>query len=752
MMTWPHSGFDGIEPVRPEDASTAFGLLHPKIQRWIWRKGWTELRDIQELAVRPILGRTADLIVAAATASGKTEAAFLPILSYVLTHGLQSSIQVLAISPLKALINDQFRRLSELCETLEIPVTRWHGDVDHDRKERLLKQPRGVLIITPESLEALFVRRGPYVFGLFNFVDYVVVDELHAFIGNERGRQLQSLLARLEHVLGRSVPRIALSATLGDMDLAAEFLRPGASHKVIKIISQSSRQEVRLQVRGYRMPAREAHHETHGVEGRTESITTTRAIARHLYRVLRGTSNLIFANSRRKVEEYADLLRGMAEADSVPNEFYPHHGSLSRELREAVEARLRDEKRPINVVCTNTLELGIDIGAIASVAQIGPPPSVASLRQRLGRAGRAASSAVLRIYIEEEEINSHTFPTAQLRPRLFQTVAMIELLLGKWYEPPVIERLHGSTLVQQVLSLIAERGGVTARYAWKVLCQSGPFRTVDASMFAALLRSLGKHELIMQASGGCLLLTPKGEAIVNRYDFYAAFQTPEEFRLFHRGKELGSLPVDYPLAEGMYLIFAGRRWRVRSVDLKQKVVDLDPAPAGLTPIFGGTGTLVHDRVRQEMLRLYMSNASAPKYLDGTAVELYEEGKTHFRRLGLDQAFIIEVGSNSLLLPWEGDRVMNTIVLQLRQRGIYATIADGIAIYATVPLQELDAAIRTMVNQGPADGLALASEVMNKAQEKFDWALPQELLDMDFVARSLDPQGAWNALCRIAGLP
>lgn len=746
----PPSSSSAPEPPPSGGYSEAFGLLHPKVQRWVWRQGWTELRDIQEQAVRPILEGQRDVIIAAATAGGKTEAAFLPICSRILEQGLPDSVQVVEISPLKALINDQFRRLSDLCETLGIPVARWHGDVSQGKKERLLKEPRGLLIITPESLEALFVRRGPYIRRLFACVEYVVIDELHAFIGNERGRQLQSLLARLEQVLQRTIPRIALSATLGNMDLAAEFLRPGAPGRVLQIVSSSSRQELRLQVRGYRVAAEELARSQEADEAAHATSTVT--IARHLYKTLRGRTNLIFANSRRQVEAYADLLRRMAEADRVPNEFYPHHGSLSRELREAVEQKLRDERRPVNVVCTNTLELGIDLGAIESVAQIGPPPSVASLRQRLGRAGRSQRPAVLRVYIEEEEITPRTPPTSQLRPRLFQTVAMIELLLAKWYEPPLANRLHGSTLVQQVLSLIAERGGVTARQAWKILCKNGPFRGVDAAMFATLLRSLGKHELIMQASDGVLLLAPKGERIVNRHDFYAAFQTPEEFRLLHRGKELGTLPIEYPLTVGSYLIFAGRRWQVRAVDAEHKVVELEPAPAGLTPIFGGGGAMVHDRIRQEMLRLYRSDGPPPRYLDPVAVELFQEGRANFRRFGLDRVSIIGMGQESLLLPWAGDRVLNTIVLQLQRLGIASDVADGIAIHAYVPADQLEEAVATLAGQGPADGVSLAHDALNKRQEKYDWALPEELLDLDFAARTLDPQGAWEVLCRVAGTP
>ena len=218
-------------PASGSTDSRSFDLLDERIRRWIWREGWTELRDAQERAVPALIDADRDVIIAAATAAGKTEAAFLPILSNLLRDDPCSG-SVLYISPLKALINDQWSRLDNLCDALEIPVTGWHGDVSSGRKQRFVKKPTGVLLITPESLEAMFVTRGASLEATFGALRYVVVDELHAFIGSERGMQLQSLMRRVDRACGRNVPRVGLSATLGDMRLAAEFLRPRAAQDV----------------------------------------------------------------------------------------------------------------------------------------------------------------------------------------------------------------------------------------------------------------------------------------------------------------------------------------------------------------------------------------------------------------------------------------------------------------------------------------------------------------------------------------
>ena len=453
-------------------SSQAFNQLHPLVQRWIYDQGWTELRDAQERAIAPILDGSTDLIISAATAGGKTEAAFLPICSRLLADECAGS-PVLYISPLKALINDQSDRMERLCETLNIDVHPWHGDIAQSRKREFVKQPCGILLITPESLEAIFVNRGSSVPSLFAGLLYVVVDELHSFIGAERGKQLQSLLRRVECSIKRRVPRIALSATLGDMGMAAEFLRPGEGSKVDCIVSGVSGQELKLLVRGYRMSAPVERSEAEDENEDKSNDGSVRAVAEDLFRVLRGSNNLAFANSRNHVEKYTDLLIKISEREHRPNEFWAHHGNLSKELRQEAEVALKDKSRPATAICTSTLELGIDIGAVKSIAQIGTPNSVASLRQRLGRSGRRGDAAILRVYIREREIHSGSSLEDCLRFELVQTIAMVSLLLGGWCEPPDASRLHLSTLVQQILSLIAQYGGVTARSAWPMI--SGTF-------------------------------------------------------------------------------------------------------------------------------------------------------------------------------------------------------------------------------------------------------------------------------------
>ena len=403
-------------------ASQAFELLHPLVQRWIWKQGWNELRDIQELSIPSILDGERDVVIAATTAGGKTEAAFLPIVSSLVERDpAVRGFKAIYVSPLRALINDQFGRLESLCDELEIPVFKWHGDVSQSQKLRARQKPDGILLITPESLEAILVRRGAEALSLFQAVGWVVIDELHAYLDSPRGKQLQSLLHRIEIVAQRRMQRIGLSATLADKRVAAEFLRPLEGDRAKLLESEDGDRNLLLQVRGYIQPAHADSRSTTD-DGKEEAATAKSGsadaqIASDLFKALHGTRNLVFANSRQSVELYTAELSDLCETHGLPTEFLAHHGNLSREYREEAERRMKNADLPATIVCTSTLELGIDIGNIDSVAQIGCAHKVSGLRQRLGRSGRrAGQSAKLRQYIAATEISSRTHPLDELRP------------------------------------------------------------------------------------------------------------------------------------------------------------------------------------------------------------------------------------------------------------------------------------------------------------------------------------------------
>lgn len=729
------------------DPVKGFDRLDPRIQRWIWEKGWTGLRDAQERAVEPLLEGKQDVIIAAQTAAGKTEAAFLPILTNLVRDGEPGL--AIYISPLKALINDQWGRLDLLCESLELPVTSWHGDASATGKKKFLNAPRGVLLITPESIEAMFVRRGSKIRGLFSELQYIVIDELHSFIGSDRGKQMQSLLSRIELAIGRRVPRVGLSATLGDMHMAADYLRPAFGKDVRMIVSESTGGELKIQVRGYRVPIR-----TPGVTGSGEIVevdaVAQHAISKHLYSVLRGSNNLIFPNSRSKVELYTAHLRDLCESDGVVSEFWPHHGSLSADVRADTEAALRRTDVPATAICTNTLELGIDIGEIASVAQIGPGPSVASLRQRLGRSGRRPGvPAVLRGYAMEQELSQKSPVSDRLREGLVQSVAMIQLLLRRWFEPPNSLGMHFSTLVQQIMSIITERGGGKAPELYDTLTTHGAFGGLTKAAFAQILRKMAEHELLMQDGTGLLLLGPSGERAVAGHDFYAAFASPEEWQLSSGGRILGSLPLTMAVQTGMRVIFAGRRWLVTAVDESSRVISVSPDKGGTPPLFDSGRPNTHRAVREEM-RKVLESEEPVRFLDPVATELLTEARNNYRemQLGRKQVIMRDGGKTCILFPWSGDAGNDALALLLRARGVSSADNEGLLVTASCSRSQIIEHLTGITSMGHEDLVNTLKDARNMIRGKWDWALPDDQLRESFASSCLsltDAKSAANAL-------
>ena len=718
------------------ERSKGFDQLAKPVRRWIWDKGWNSLRDIQERAIPTLLNDDSDVIIAAATAGGKTEAAFLPLISSVLEHPGEGGFDLVYVGPLRALINDQFERLEDLCSKTELPVYPWHGDISQGVKTRARKNPRGVLLITPESLEALFVLRGTEIPTLFSSTSTIVIDELHALLDNERGIHLRSLLTRLELAVNRRIRRVGLSATLGEMTLAREYLRPEAPETVMLLESKSESQELKAQIRGYLRQ----RYQSKSDRGNEDENAAQRAVVEHLFSQLRGSRNLIFAGSRENVEWYADALREMSEKARLPVEFFPHHASLSREHRIDLEKRLKTHPAT-TAVCTSTLELGIDIGNIACVAQIGPPFSVASLRQRLGRSGRrAGQAAVLRMYAIEAEPSGDSHPLDRLYLGLICSIAMVELLIEGWCEPPAPQALHLSTLTHQILSVITEHGGVSPRQLYTTLCERGPFRRVSPSLFARLLRHLGGPDVVLieRAPDGVLLLGREGERLVEHYSFYPVFQTPEEYRIIADGKPLGTLPCTMVLAPHMTIIFSGRRWRITQIHDRDKVIEVTSDPTGQPPRFGGGGGLLHDRIVEKMKEV-LSGTDLPAYLDKSAARLLADARSEFQRLGFVQQSIYQTGNrNYLIAAWAGTVKAATLALALRSMGFGVTVYPGfLDISRAEGAQPVEAALEEIANWAPVPADEVLSATANLITEKLHPYLSLDLLHEDAASSRID---------------
>ncbi len=724
---------------------SVFELLDPTVQKWVYKQGWHDLRDIQKKAIKPILSQDFDVVISASTAAGKTEAAFLPACSASL--GNDDGFSILYISPLKALINDQYRRLEGLSDMLDMRVTAWHGDSSQAEKKKAKRNPNGIVLITPESLESLLIRESGWVQTAFESLNYIIIDEYHAFIGSERGHQLQSLMHRLEGLVGRHstpVPRIALSATLGDMESVMSSLRPNRSLDCTLVKGSGSGSPLKFQLRGYvnYQPAEESSDN----EYFNTDIPADQQVAQDLFETLRGASNLVFANSRRRCEHFAVMLSDLCKRNHLPeNEFFPHHGSLSKELRSDLESRLQKERLPTTAICTMTLELGIDIGKVKSVCQVTAPHSVSSLRQRLGRSGRRGDPAILRMYITENELSQNSNVVDSLRVELLQTVAMTHLLLGeKWFEPADKALPHYSTLVHQILAVVAQWGGVRADQLWQLLCVSGPFGLVEIDNYKALLKYMGENRLISQISSGEIVIGLEGEKLVSHYSFYAVFKTPEEYRVVVGSKAIGTLPIDSALLVGQSIIFGGRRWKVEEIDAERKSIHVVPSRGGKPPKFGGGGIGVHDRVRQEMFKIYAeedhripSSDSRIEFMDTDGRSLFLEGLSIFKDLDLKSTSIFKHSTYVYVIPWMGDKVVNTITVYLNHCGYKASAYAGVIEIDDTDIVAVKNCLTNVVSSGLPSNTDLAKKIVDKHVDKYDRLLPESLLNQGYGARFFD---------------
>ena len=700
--------------------SSSFQLLDSKVQQWIWRQGWTSLKDIQENAIPPILDGDCDVIISAATAGGKTEAVFLPVLTNVLRNGNAGGYQVLYISPLKSLINDQNRRLLDMTKEMPIRVTPWHGDIPSSKKKKSLKHPNGILIITPESLESLLMHHHHELKDAFEALMYVVVDELHAFIPSERGKQLQSLMSRIEHIIKRHIPRIAMSATFSNYEIVKDFLRQDQSLPCVIPDQGKSNHEVKLLIKEY-------------AYGYDEKSKVDSIIVDELFTRLRGSNNLVFTNTREDCEYYSALLNEKCSKENVPNEFRIHHGNISKELRTKVEHELQSGEIPITAICTATLELGVDIGKVKSIVQINTANSVSGLRQRLGRSGRRDEASILRI-LSSDYIGSNADLLDLIKSNLIQNIAVIELLKEHRYETTDNNGIHLSTLIQQILSVIAEYGSFYPKDGWMYLCKNGAFDNVSSKMFLNLLRDLSKNDIIRQADNGQILIGSMGETIISDKEFYAAFTTYPEFELINsqNGEHIGSILAF--IALGYCIIFGGNKWTVTEIDYKNNKAFVIPSESGGLPIFRGEGV--------EIDKIYLSDEIYP-YLDSKtdAIKCLKDGRSFLKINKLSNCFC-NYGDEELFVTWAGSKINRTISLMT------TLFLDEFVGFNHIYIQRINKEVIMEIIKRPkpkAEELCPFLMRFVKETKKYDFLLSEELLNAQYASIYLDVDGAWEIM-------
>ena len=630
-----------------------FQRLAPFIREYIYEKKWTALRDIQEAAIGEILDGDGHLLIASGTASGKTEAAFFPIIS-VLCENRPASVGALYISPLKALINDQARRLAPLMELAELPLWSWHGDVSGHHKKSLLENPSGILQITPESLEALLLRSPGMIRSLFRCLSFVIIDEVHAFMGSERGGQILCQLARIE-AAARCLPRrVGLSATLGGYDGAAQWLARGSGRArgAALIRDERSRRRIRIALDYFAGSAGE------------------RSCYEALYRQVRGRRCIVFTNSRSEAENAVAAL-GEIAGGRGGERFLVHHGSVSASLRGETERELRDSDSPVTAAATATLEMGIDIGKLDRVIQIGPPLSVSAFVQRLGRSGRLRGRS--EIYFSSMEANGKGDSPANGLPwDLLKTIAVIELYLTeKWIEPGEENPLPYSLLVHQTLSILCSLGPHRPASLCRRVLSLPAFSRFSEEDFAELAAHLISLDLIEKTDEGELIAGLEAGRLAAHYSFYSVFADFAEYRVVAGGREIGR--VNFTPPEGGVIVLGGRYWRVEWIGQREREIRVSPGEAGGRQVWRGSGAELHGRVAAYMRKVLTEKTVYP-YLSASARRRLAGAREDAERLNLAGAVFIppqpsgdEEERPFVLLPWLGSRAMRTLLCILQNR-------------------------------------------------------------------------------------
>lgn len=738
----PSSRFDPEEIMNEKDSMNPFYSLAPFIQEFIYTRSWQELRPIQTAACKVINETDNNLLLTAGTASGKTEAAFFPILSE-LYRKPSCSVGVLYIAPLKALINDQFERITELCEEGGIAVRHWHGDVAQSKKDKTVNNPSGVLQITPESLQALLMHRHNYILKMFGDLRYVIIDEMHAFMRNDRGRQVLALLEQIQRMTDNIPRRVGLSATVGDYENACEWLSSGTGRTTVAPRIKASGGRWRISMEHFNIDA-PALHDNENTEESEGSDAPEGGDAGYSYVFKNCTSNrgssksLIFCNSREEAEVVCATLRRYCDALKMPDRFLIHHGNLSAAIREDAEEKMKDESLPFHTVTTATLELGIDIGKLERAFQIDAPATVSSFLQRMGRTGRRDMPPEMRFVFREEPPEDRA-PLPQLIPwQLIQGIAVVTLFTEDRFVEPAREiKYPFSMLYHQTMSILSYTGELLpSELADRVLSLS-IFRHISMEDYAEVLRNLVSIGHIDMTAENRLIVGIKAEKTVNNYKFYATFKENEEFSVHSGSEELGTVVAPPPVGER--LAIAGRVWDIKEVDIRKKQVFVTPVKGVVPAFFGLCPGDIHTRVLEKMKEV-LSSDKEYAFLRPSAKNRLDEARHIERKSGLCTFPIVSLGGDSwCVFPWLGTYSFMTLerVLKIRlgaQAGIKSVESSKpyfIMFKCKKTLNEIFFMLREALREDfPPEALIYPKE--EPVFDKFDEFIPNNLICKHFA--------------------
>ena len=730
----------------------AFDRYAPFVQEYIYRNHWENLRSIQVAAADAIFNTNENVLLTASTASGKTEAAFFPIIT-LFSEDMPSSVGCIYIGPLKALINDQFSRLNDLCAEADIPVWHWHGDVAQSHKAKLMRHPSGILQITPESLEALLLHKHAAIAKLFGDLRFVVIDEVHSLLRGDRGGQTLCLIERLSRIAGVNPRRIGLSATIGDPEGTGEFLSLGTGRKTIipKIDAKGSKW--RLSMEHFYVKDAQAAEDKQipgalpVLEEKTDDAPANADPGiGYIFEHTRGKKCLVFVNSREECEMVTTTLRHYCELNHEPDRFLVHHGNLSASYRETAEGIMKDDSQYMTTVTTATLELGIDIGRLERAFQIDAPWTVSSFLQRMGRTGRRELPPEMWFVIREDEPEVRAMLPTTIPWKLLQGIALVQLYLEeRWVEPPRLDRLPFSLLYHQTMSTLASCGELSPRALADRVLRLHYFHRITQEDYRVLLRHLIATDHIQQTEQGGLIVGLAGERVINSFKFYGVFQESEEYTVRSESQELGTVVSPPPVGEK--LAIAGHVWQVLDVDHKRRLIYCRQVKGSVPAYFGQCPGDLHTKILTRMRRVLQEDRQYP-YLMKNAVARLEQARFTAAHSGAAEKTLINLGGNMwCLLPWVGTYTFLTM-----ERFLKIKCADRLG------LRNLDSArpffiqftmkadeatfFRVLAEEirKPIDPMELVYPKELPLFDKYDEYLPEELVKKGFALGVLDVDG------------
>ncbi len=717
-----------------------FENFAPFIQEFIYKNRWQSLYDIQLQAADVLFHSNNNVIISSSTASGKSEAAFFPIITRLYSAPIQS-IGVLYISPLKALINDQYTRIGELLKESGIPVIPWHGDISASNKRKLLTQPRGILQITPESLESMYIHHFDRLCELFGQLQYIVIDEIHSFIGTDRGLQVLSNIIKIEMQIKRSVCRIGLSATISDMQGAARWIGTGSSRKVSIVQEKNKVRKIRLFLDEYFGPKDIVEH------GRT-------AFYEYLYKTSQNTRSIIFTNTRGEAEEITYHLKMIAKQRNEANIYYVHHSSLTTSMRNDIEAQLRNEIGHICIVATATLELGIDIGTLDTVFQINAPYSVSNLVQRMGRSGRITKISNMKVvclsYIDPDGAPDF----GNIPWDMIQAVAMIQQYIeSRWNEPFYCKEKPLSFLYQQVMSAIVANNGMTP-YKLRGFIRSLPMfeHITDEEIEKQVQYMLQTGQLEISEWGGEkeYIIGHNGERIVNHYSFYANILDMKEYTVYHKGNEIGR--VNLTVEKGDTLVLAGVAWKVQSINHGNRTIYVVSTEGTFRKLWDGSGGSFHQEVAQRMRQVLDEDVVYP-YMGEIARQTLFRSREIYRALGFHEQNLLSAEEGIYIyMPWLGSKQLSTLLFlmslpdvesRLRYDHVMLEHKVGIKIKTRYELREKE--LLEAISEFALDDAYLLEylDIKRDIKEKFDHQVEPSLLKIAYLKDYMDTETVYR---------